>query len=231
MLFSLARELIRPGFTVWDIGANQGLFAFPAAWLAGPDGLVIAFEPDVWLADLLTNSCTVNATMSRAPVIVAPLAVSDAIGQREFCIARRARASSHLRGYGCSQSGGDRGSLRVLTVTLDWLVQHFPSPQVVKIDVEGAEASVLRGAATLLRSHRPALICEINSENTEECTEILKSFAYTIYDGSERFGSRQKMDRCPWSTVAIPEDAGAIGDHSIFNVLRRTVSLPPAPTR
>src|SRR6266850_1933144 len=47
-LLRMVRELVRPG-VVWDVGANVGLFAFSAAAIAGPSGLVLAIEPDVWL--------------------------------------------------------------------------------------------------------------------------------------------------------------------------------------
>ena len=94
ILFGLAREVVRPGFVVWDVGANQGIFSFCAAWLAGPKGLVVAVEPDTGLADLLNNSCAVSARIPRATVTIVPLAVSDSIGQRQFHIAKRARASS-----------------------------------------------------------------------------------------------------------------------------------------
>ena len=46
-LLSMARELVRPGMVVWDIGANVGLFAFAAAALGAPQ--VLAVEPDIWL--------------------------------------------------------------------------------------------------------------------------------------------------------------------------------------
>jgi len=49
ILLSLAEELITPGDIVWDIGANVGLFSFAAAVAAGPDGYVLAVEPDVQL--------------------------------------------------------------------------------------------------------------------------------------------------------------------------------------
>src|ERR1039458_10790336 len=55
-LLDMARELVKPGAVVWDVGANVGLFAFSAAAITGPSGLVVAIEPDVWLAHLMDRS-------------------------------------------------------------------------------------------------------------------------------------------------------------------------------
>ncbi len=182
-LIRLAREFVQPGFVVWDVGASQGMFAFPAARRAGPKGRVIAIEPDVRLARLLRKSCAMSAQFPRAQVTVVPLAASDSNGPRVFRIARRARASNHLDGFGNSNTRGARESHLVLAVTPDWLAQCFPPPQVLKIDVEEAELCVLRKASTILREHRPVLICEVNARNSVAGADVLRSLRYAIYHG------------------------------------------------
>ena len=208
-LLRLAREFIQPGFTVWDIGANQGIFTFAAAWLAGPEGAVIAVEPDVWLATLLSESCALSASAARAPVTIIPVAASEAIGSSRLNIAKRARASNYLEGFGNDQTGGVRQSLPVLTVTLDWLAERLPAPQVIKIDVEGAEVSVLRGATKLLLAHRPALICETNAQNSVYAAGLLRALGFAIYDGEAKPDARLSLSVCPWSTLALPAQTEA----------------------
>src|SRR5882672_8676247 len=63
-LFELAEELVRPGDTVWDVGANVGLFAFAAAGRSGSAGRVLAIEPDVWLVSLILRSARAQNAMS-----------------------------------------------------------------------------------------------------------------------------------------------------------------------
>jgi len=77
-LLGLAREVVRPGAVVWDVGANVGLFSFAAASVVGPAGRVVALEPDSWLVGLLRRSAALNGHL--APVEVLPVAVSDSVG-------------------------------------------------------------------------------------------------------------------------------------------------------
>jgi FkbM family methyltransferase len=56
VLFPLVQEFVAANSIVWDVGANVGLFAVPAATIAGANGRVIAFEPDTWLVQLLRRS-------------------------------------------------------------------------------------------------------------------------------------------------------------------------------
>ena len=107
-LLRLAAEVVRRGDTVWDIGANLGLFSFAAAVAAGPAGRVLAVEPDTVLAGLLRRSAAVNS--GHAPVDVLPAAVSDGLSVARFHVARRNRSTNHLDGFGTSQAG-DRLSL------------------------------------------------------------------------------------------------------------------------
>ena len=99
MLFRMVRELVRPGSVVWDVGANVGLFSFSAAALAGPGGFVLAIEPDVWLAHLLTRSAQriQQHSAEAAPVAVLCAAASEGNRIRQLQIAERARSANYRR--------------------------------------------------------------------------------------------------------------------------------------
>ena len=204
ILLGVAAELVRTGMTVWEIGANVGLFGFAAAFAAGPSGRVLAVEADGWLASLIGRSAR-EAPAVYAKLEVLAAAVSDTPGTAELCIASRGRAGNHLRSVpGSTQTGGTREVLQVPAVTLDGLLDRFPAPQVVKIDVEGAEVLCLRGAARLLREVRPVLLCEVTEENATEAGFLLRGHGYALFDAGAPAGQRHPLDLPPWNTLALP---------------------------
>jgi len=200
VLLRLAAELVRPGDTVWDIGANLGLFSMAAAVAAGPAGRVLSVEPDVVLVRMLRRSAAASA--DHAPVEVLPAAVTDRCGFVRFCIAQRNRSTNHVDGFGTTQTGGVRATELVPAFSLDWLAGHFPPPDILKIDVEGAEALVLSGAAEMLRGH-PRIICEVAGENAAAVRDLLAAAGYTLYDGELPASQRSPVDQAPPNTLAF----------------------------
>jgi FkbM family methyltransferase len=203
VLLRLVKEFVRPGSVVWDIGANVGLFSFAAASLAGPEGLVLALEPDAWLVQLLRRSAALQPRSS-APVQVVPAAVASAVSLRTLCLASRSRAANYLAEFGTIQTGGSCQEQCVVAVTLDWLLDSRPAPSVLKIDVEGAEVEVLRGSRRLFETARPIVLCEVIPDTSRAITEFLASYDYRIYDGEILLPDRQPLATAPWSTVAVP---------------------------
>jgi FkbM family methyltransferase len=207
MLFDMALEMVEAGHAVWDVGANVGLFSFSASALAGPSGSVLAIEPDFWLAHLLTRSVQ---GLSRhqttiAPVSVLCAAVAEHTAVREFQIAQRGRAANHLAEIpGSSQVGGNRYSQPTVTVSLDWLLEHFPAPSVLKIDAEGAEVKILQGAVQLLRTVRPLIWCEVSPENSEAVADLLRQNGYQMYAAAVHPAGRTALQRASWDTLAVP---------------------------
>lgn len=206
LLYDIAKELVKPESVVWDVGANVGLFSFCAAALSGPSGFVLAIEPDLWLAQLIARSSqrldSGRFICSKVKVLCA--AVSDASRISELQIAERARASNHLvEAGGSNQAEALRHLQLTVSLTLDSLMEYFPAPSVLKIDVETHEASVLRGAKRLLEEIRPRLWCEVSHQNSEEVTELLHAAKYKLY-GAEMH-PHPAIDRAWFHTLAIPE--------------------------
>jgi FkbM family methyltransferase len=201
-LCGLAQEFVAAGHVVWDVGANIGLFSFASAHLAGEGGKVFAFEPDVWLVQLLRHSASIQPPSSAAVKII-PAAVASSCDLRTFNIAVRSRATNSLAGYGHGQTGGIAEQQTVMTVSLDWLAERLPLPDVIKIDVEGAELEVLNGALGLLQEKGPVVLCEVSAEHSGQVADVLTKAGYRIYDGESSADQRQEVIAAPWNTVAI----------------------------
>ena len=201
VLLRLVAETVRPGSTVWDIGANVGLFSFAAAVAAGPHGHILSVEPDTVMVGLLRRSAA--ACGRRAPVEVLPAAVADKCDVARFYIAKRNRSTNHLDGFGTTQTGGIRAIELVPTVSLDWLATHFPQPDVIKIDVEGAEARVLAGATTVCCVPGRASFVKSPRKTLRRYATILTELDYTLYDGEQPADRRLPAGEAPPNTLAI----------------------------
>ena len=186
-LLSMVHALVRPQMTVWDIGANVGLFSFAAATIASR---VIAVEADTWLASLLHRSSLLNCL----PVTVVPAAVAAELGVAALHISEGDRASNSLNGEGPAQM--------VVAVTMDWMLERFTAPQLVKIDIEGMEYEALIGASNLLRQ-RPAILCEV-TRNHDAVGELLRAADYTLY--AARSAERTQLQRPSIETLALPRE-------------------------
>ena len=185
-LLSMVRELVRPKMNVWDIGANVGLFSFAAASLGAQ---VVAVEADLWLANLMHR----YASLNKLPVTVLPAAVSDREGVSKLYLSDHGKSSNSLSGSGLAQT--------IITVTLDWMLNYFPAPQVLKIDVEGLEYAVLTGARKVFQS-RPLIFCEV-TEQHDLVGELLRGAEYEFY--AARTNVRQPLHRPSRDTLAVPK--------------------------
>lgn len=200
-------DYLKQGDVVWDIGANLGLFAFPASHAVGKKGQVVAFEPDPFNAYLFSKSVAQKKTVS-SPIDLLTIAVGEKNSIQSFWISHYSRALNHLesappKSEFADPSGLPRSKQTVLTISIDWLTKHFPSPNLIKIDVEGAEVSLLKGAVELLRSNTPPIfICEVRDENADAVTEIFHRYNYSLYNFEDI--EQRAVDRAVWITLALP---------------------------
>jgi FkbM family methyltransferase len=152
------RDGLTPGAVFVDVGANVGFFSLMAARCVGPTGRVVAFEPIAAHAASIRS----NAELNGLSIDVVEAAVGDRHGGRT-----RLWVSEHPGGATISTTDVPpdvTGHIEVDQVTLDGLLDEgqLPVPSVVKIDVEGAELSVLRGATNLLSWHHPRVVVEVD---------------------------------------------------------------------
>lgn len=158
----LIEEHLHQGQTFYDVGAHIGVLSLIAARIAGPEGCVVACEADG------RNAAMVRAHAERngcSQIHVVPKAAWSSCGTLAF--QRDARSSSHNQGRVRAHNGGEvsEDSVSVDAIPLDSLLDAFPPPNLVKIDVEGAEAEVLAGSERVFEVSRPKLICEIHDKN------------------------------------------------------------------
>lgn len=199
--------------SVWDVGANVGVFSVAASVRAGPAGEIVALEPDLKLARLLQRSAQMGEDRSGAPIMVLPLAAGASAEQVEFQVATRGRSSNFVEKYGGgTQSGGVRESHRILSVSLDWLVRHVRAPDVLKIDVEGGSVAVLKGAETLIDDHRPVILIEVYEHNREQVGELLGPVGYRFFDAGEAYvENSEPLPLPPSEALCIPKDKSVRG--------------------
>lgn len=153
-LLTAIRRLVHPGDTVLDVGANIGLLSREFARLAGHAGRVAAFEPDPAAFDCLKFNTRAFRTVQ--PVHAA---VSDSNGVCKLFLHPTSGMSNSL-----VHNWENSETIDVTSTTVDsWLAEHpeFQKPDLVKIDVEGAEQMVLEGMiATLHGNSHLTLIVE-----------------------------------------------------------------------
>lgn len=205
LLLRWATEFVAPGSVVWDIGANVGVCAFAAAARAGASGRVLAVEADPFLASLLRRSASERPS-EVAAVNVLEAAACDRLGPVAFHVAAQGRASNHIEGAGQTTAGGAREVRQVAGVTLDSLRAREGPPALVKIDVEGAEAAVLRGARELLAVDRPVLLCEVSEAARAEVTRELQALGYRLFDAERSRSERRVQPQASWNTLAMPPE-------------------------
>ena len=169
---------IRPGDVFFDIGANVGYYSLMAAKLSEPNGKVVAFEPLPRNIAYIQKHVAINKLGDHIKVVEA--AVSDRNGTAFFDLSS-STSKGHIAG---------EGELEVRTVSLDELVEsgEIPTPDVMKVDVEGAEADVLQGARKILSSRHPVLYLDTHDREAHNKTvTILKDLGYeiTCLDGKD----------------------------------------------
>jgi FkbM family methyltransferase len=152
-------SLLRDGDACADVGANAGVFSLALAKACGPSGRVLAFEPNPALQARLATSLALNPGLS-GRVEVDGRAVAEMDGARvrfyPSLDPRNSGTSSLLPG---AHGTREDHALEVETVTLASALaaRGLPGARFVKVDVEGAEARVLEGAASLLCTQGVAL--------------------------------------------------------------------------
>lgn len=201
-LFQVVSKYVEKDQCVWDLGANLGIFSFAAAWKVGKGGKVYALEADPYYADQIhrTRSGLASSYGKITPLCAA---VADRVGLLDLCVPVRGHSRNHLAEVSGNSPGETAAVKQVCAVTGDFLVHSWPKPDLVKIDIEGAEHLFFRNALELVKTIRPIFYIEVSEENTAEITTILLDNDYELFRLTEN-GNEESIDRCIFNTVAKP---------------------------
>lgn len=156
---AVLRERLRPGSVFWDVGAHVGFFSVCAARLGAR---VVAFEP-----------APENLTRLRRHAALNGFEVIGAAAWRD------SQGVSLTSGPTSEQWRADGGG-EVASVALDDVARERGLPDLIKLDVEGAEAAVLAGATEILAARRTAFMCELHGdEQAAQVRDLLAGWRLT----------------------------------------------------
>lgn len=175
---NLVARLVEHGMTVWDVGANAGFYTLAFSRLVGEGGRVYAFEPLAENADNILKHLELN-NLTNTVLVQAALSGEDGLARFE--------------------PGPQNAEGRIVRNATPYLVpcftivsflQHHPQahPDLIKIDVEGAEADLLEASQEYLRESSPILILALHGQDvSRRCCHLLQELSYSLFnlDGSE----------------------------------------------
>jgi FkbM family methyltransferase len=184
--------------SIWDIGANVGFWTLWLAASVDRTCRIRAFEPDARNLVHLRENVGRNRL---ANVELRDCALSSASGTMILELDETAMMNS-LRSSGLQAVAARAGAVPVAVRTVDEEVAEFGAPDFVKIDVEGHELDVLKGASALLAARRSVLLLEVTrpaSRSGQDAIDLLRAAGYTVQalDGRE-------IERPDYYVVASP---------------------------
>jgi FkbM family methyltransferase len=182
------RQLIRPGDVVADIGANMGAHSLWLARYVGETGKVLAFEPTAAAFFRLQRNVNSNPELSarinarQIMLAAAPEQLLEPTIYASWRVDGKQEKSAHPLHLGVAVSTEGAKSL-----TFDDAVDGESCVSLIKLDVDGHEYDVLRGAQQILKRDRPKIIMELapytireRGQDIKDLVSLLRSFGYSF---------------------------------------------------
>ncbi|HEX7391214.1 MAG TPA: FkbM family methyltransferase [Acidiphilium sp.] len=178
---TLLQAILKPGDSIVEVGANFGFFTLLMAYLVGAAGRIASFEANPALVALLTDSLRINGVSDR--VDLRNFAVTDSPGETEFSVYRNFAGDGHVAALDAGRHP-DQDRLRVPSDTLDNLIPGDAEIRLLRLDAEGSEPAILRGARSLIeRSPRLAILMEwgFGTEGRTDELQYLDSLGFRFH--------------------------------------------------
>jgi FkbM family methyltransferase len=180
-VISTITQLCRTGWTVWDCGIYLGYYTNLLAKLVGPTGRVVAFEPDLRNIERTKYNLALNELGN-----VQFMNVAIGVGECDIDFIISNDTNSHIDGayigkdyedYATRERRDD--SIRVRCMSLDeaYSSSAIPPPNLIKIDIEGAEVSALPHAYRIAHELKPLIVLELHNP---ECDAAAWNFAQDV---------------------------------------------------
>jgi FkbM family methyltransferase len=161
--------MVRPGAVFYDVGAHLGSLTLGAARLVGPSGRVVAFDGDPQNIKRLREHIGRNDFATRVQIVHAAVWSHRPPSGIPFRRGKSETSQGGVEADGQHPVLGTGDLISVPATTLDdFVAAGGLPPQLIKIDVEGGEYEVLRGAASLFATHRPFIIVEVHHQQAAE---------------------------------------------------------------
>ncbi len=139
---AMLERVLKPGMSVFDIGANIGYYVLMELGLVGPSGRMLAIEPSPSNVELLRRNLALNGAGDRVRLVSG--AVSDRAGRRRIHLSRQSNLNTfHAEGSAAAHLSG--ASVEVETFTVTGLAAEHGAPDLIRMDVEGHEVEVIDG--------------------------------------------------------------------------------------
>ena len=170
-VFNKLLDVLKSGSVFIDVGAHIGRYSFLIAKLIGRDGLVIAVEPDPSAFKALLTGIKLNTLGN---VLALNIALGDSEGKAILCQKLVTATSSITEFEKCQRL------VEVPLKMLDSVIEELGLGRVdaIKIDVEGAEIRVLKGAVNTIRRFKPFIVIEVRNRNINGFKQIMESLRY-----------------------------------------------------
>jgi FkbM family methyltransferase len=193
----IMRALLKSGDTFIDIGANHGSFSVMASAIVGAQGMVIAFEPQAKLADLVHRSLS---TTAKSRFKVHQAGCSDRRGTAQFYVPEAGSGSA-----GVFQSFSGKGQHRKVAIELTALDEVLSPENVtgslfIKLDIEGSEYATLTGARKTIERFKPPILLELNPESSRasghspsDLLRLMVELGYENFCEIDEFPDRREL--------------------------------------
>jgi FkbM family methyltransferase len=233
MLEAFYRAVLRPGDGVIDVGAHNGRHSLPCAVSVGPTGRIFGFEPlpiqHKNLAALISAEQAAGQAM--APITLFNCALGDIEGTTDFTIVTDFPEYSGFQQRQYHAENLHREIIQVQVKTLDAMRAEFGKIRYIKIDAEGGELMILRGASALITEQRPIISFELGDASllnypytAGDYYDFFASHDYRIYsifglelnrDAFVKFSAMQFF----WDYIAVPATEAWPGGHDPLRVM------------